>query len=78
MLVLSDWTFESPERVFHKLKTMSGAYNYQQRTVGDFFDDVRQDGLGATLRERWMWGQMRMNPTDLSDVTSATYTYLLN
>ena len=78
VLVLSDWTFESPARVFHKLKAMSGTYNYQQRTLGDFVDDVRQRGLGATLRERWMWGQMRMNPTDLSDVTGATYTYLLN
>ena len=78
VLVLSDWTFESPERVFHKLKAMSGAYNYQQRTVGDFIHDVRQDGLGKTVQERWMWGQMRMSPTDLSDVTAATYTYLLN
>jgi CopA family copper-resistance protein len=25
-----------------------------------------------------MWGEMRMNPTDLSDVTGYTYTYLMN
>jgi CopA family copper-resistance protein len=25
-----------------------------------------------------MWGNMRMNPTDLSDVTAHTYTYLMN
>ena len=25
-----------------------------------------------------MWGRMRMNATDLADVTGATYTYLVN
>jgi CopA family copper-resistance protein len=25
-----------------------------------------------------MWGEMRMNPTDLADVSGATYTYLVN
>ena len=25
-----------------------------------------------------MWGEMRMNPTDLVDVGGATYTYLMN
>jgi CopA family copper-resistance protein len=67
VILLSDWTFESPERVFHKLKTMGQSYNYQQR-----------DGLDATLAERMMWGDMRMSRTDLADVTAATYTYLIN
>ena len=78
VIVLSDWTFESPERVFHKLKTMGQSYNYQQRTLGDFFRDVQRDGLDATLAERMMWGDMRMSRTDLADVTAATYTYLVN
>ncbi len=78
VIVLSDWTFESPERVFHKLKTMGQSYNYQQRTLGDFFRDVQLDGLDATLAERMMWGDMRMSRTDLADVTAATYTYLVN
>jgi CopA family copper-resistance protein len=78
VILLSDWTFEQPERVFHKLKVQSGNYNYQQRTLGDFFRDVQRDGLKATLAERRMWGAMRMNPTDLADVTAATYTYLVN
>ena len=25
-----------------------------------------------------MWGEMRMDPTDISDVTGSTYTYLIN
>ena len=31
-----------------------------------------------TTEERLMWGQMRMNPRDISDVTGSTYTYLIN
>jgi CopA family copper-resistance protein len=35
-------------------------------------------GLSGALAKRKMWDQMRMNPTDLSDVGGSTYTYLLN
>jgi CopA family copper-resistance protein len=78
VVMLSDWTDESPERIFAKLKKQSDYYNFQQRTVGDLFRDVRRQGLGATLDERAMWGEMRMSPTDLADVSGYTYTYLLN
>jgi CopA family copper-resistance protein len=78
VVLLSDWSHEAPERIFSKLKKMSDSYNYQQRTVGDFIRDVRSNGLAATLDERRMWGDMRMSPADLADVTAATYTYLVN
>ena len=78
VVLLSDWTDENPERVFAKLKKQSDYYNFHKRTAGDFFRDVRERGLGATLDDRWMWGNMRMNPTDLADVSGATYTYLMN
>mgnify|MGYP001262315545 CR=1 FL=1 len=78
VLVLSDWTFENPYRVFAKLKKMSDAYNYQQRTVGDFLADAKARGLGAAWADRAMWGQMRMSPRDIADVTGATYHYLIN
>jgi CopA family copper-resistance protein len=78
VLVLSDWSFESPYRIFAKLKKMSDAYNYQQRTVGDFLKDAQARGLGAAWNERAMWGQMRMSPRDIADVTGATYHYLIN
>lgn len=78
VIVLSDWTDEDPARVFSKLKKQSDYYNFNQRTVGDFVRDVRRIGLGATLSDRKMWGEMRMSPTDLSDVTGYTYTYLMN
>src|SRR3546814_5186413 len=30
------------------------------------------------LKDRLMWGRMRMDPTDIADVTGAAYTYLVN
>lgn len=78
VVLLSDWTDMDPETVFAKLKKQSDYFNFNKRTVGDFFRDVRQHGLSAALADRRMWGQMRMNPTDLGDVTGATYTYLMN
>ena len=78
VVLLSDWTDEDPRRIFAKLKKQSDYFNFNRRTLGDFIRDVRQRGLSDTLADRAMWGQMRMNPTDLSDVTGYTYTYLMN
>jgi CopA family copper-resistance protein len=78
VVLLSDWTFEDPYRVLAKLKKQPDSYNFQKRTVFDFFSDVRRRGLLTTVRDRAMWSSMRMNPTDILDVTGATYTYLLN
>lgn len=78
VLVLSDWTFLSPKWVFAKLKKNSDGDNFQKRTIADFFRDVKRRGLGDTLAERLMWGRMRMDPTDLADVTGHTYRYLIN
>jgi CopA family copper-resistance protein len=78
VVMLTDWTDESPERVFSKLKKQSDYYNFNKRTVGDFMHDVRAQGLKRTLADRKMWGDMRMNPTDLADVSGYTYTHLMN
>ncbi|MGE4056105.1 MAG: copper resistance system multicopper oxidase [Vicinamibacterales bacterium] len=78
VILLSDWTDEDPERVFAKLKKQSDYYNFNKRTVGDFFRDVRERGLGSALADRAAWGEMRMNPTDLADISGYTYTYLMN
>jgi CopA family copper-resistance protein len=78
VVMLSDWTFESPERVFANLKRQPDYYNYQRRTLGDLFRDARDQGWSAALAERRMWAQMRMNPADIADVTGATYSYLMN
>jgi len=78
VVVLSDWTFLDPHRVFARLKKQSESFNFQKRTVGDFLRDARRQGLDAALDNRVMWGKMRMSPTDLADVTAAAYTYLVN
>jgi CopA family copper-resistance protein len=78
VVLLSDWTFESPQHIFATLKKMGDYYNRQQPTVGDFFRMAGEKGLGAALRERMRWGRMRMSPADIADVGGATYTYLMN
>ena len=77
-IILSDWTFEDPDTVFRNLKAAEGYYNYQKRTIFETFEDVRQQGLEKTWKQREMWGQMRMSPRDIADVTGSTYTYLMN
>lgn len=78
ILVLSDWTFEHPHKVFARLKKDAGVYNFQQRTMGDFVRDSRENGLGPTFADRASWGAMRMSPADISDITASVYTYLIN
>jgi CopA family copper-resistance protein len=78
VVMLNDWTDEDPERVYAKLKKKSDYYNFAQPTAGDFFRDVSSKGLNQALAMRKMWNEMRMNPTDLSDVSGYTYTYLMN
>ncbi|HSD73895.1 MAG TPA: copper resistance system multicopper oxidase [Steroidobacteraceae bacterium] len=78
VVMLSDWTDEAPQRLFAKLKKQSDYYNYHRRTVGDFARDVERTGWGPTVRDRLTWGEMRMSPTDLADVSAHTYTYLCN
>jgi FtsP/CotA-like multicopper oxidase with cupredoxin domain len=77
-LLLSDWTDHDPEHIYATLKRQSDYYNFGKRTVADFLADVRDKGFAATVDERQMWGAMRMNPTDLADVTGYAYTYLMN
>jgi CopA family copper-resistance protein len=76
--MLTDWTDEEPMTVVSNLKQQSDYYNKNRRTLGTFADDARRDGLSATVDDRMMWGKMRMSPTDIMDVTGATYTFLMN
>jgi CopA family copper-resistance protein len=78
VLLLSDWTDHDPEHIYATLKRQSDYYNFGKRTVSDFLADVREKGFSAAAADRRMWGGMRMNPTDLADVTGYAYTYLLN
>jgi CopA family copper-resistance protein len=78
VVMLSDWSNENPEAIVSNLKFDSSYYNFGQRTIGTFFDDVEKKGLAATVADRIEWGKMRMDPTDILDVSGATYTYLVN
>jgi len=78
VVFLSDWSDENPDTIVSNLKFQSDYYNYGQRTVGTFVDDAAQKGLAATVANRLEWGKMRMSPTDILDVSGATYTYLIN
>jgi CopA family copper-resistance protein len=78
VVMLSDWTDEEPAEIYHKLKMLSHYYNFNQRTVGDLWREVRDKGVARTWDERAMWNQMRMSDRDLSDVTGDTYTFLMN
>ena len=78
VVMLSDWSFESPETLFSNLKKQGGYYNFQKRTAGEFLTDVRRMGLWTAIQNYLMWDQMRMDPTDFTDVTGYTFTYLMN
>ena len=78
VVLLSDWTDTDPERIFAILKKQSDYFNFGKRTAGDLVADVREKGWSQAIADRRMWGQMRMNPTDLLDVSGYAYTYLMN
>ncbi len=69
VIVLSDWTFRHPHQVMARLKAQAGYFNRRKQSLSD----------GAmSAADRAAWGRMRMDPTDIADVTGATYTYLVN
>ncbi|VVP21023.1 Copper resistance protein A [Pseudomonas fluorescens] len=78
VVMLTDWTDEDPASLMNTLKKQSDYYNYNKRTVGDFIHDVSEKGWASTVTDRKMWAEMKMNPTDLADVSGATYTFLMN
>ncbi|WP_442678308.1 copper resistance system multicopper oxidase [Sphingomonas sp. ASY06-1R] len=73
VIVLSDHSQLHPHRIFMKLKKQSGYFNRQQQTLAGLLK-----GEDQPLQDRLEWGKMRMDPTDVADVTGSTYTYLVN
>ncbi len=78
VVMLTDWTDANPMTILSNLKQQSDYYNYHRRTLPQFLAEARRHGLVATLEDRLMWARMRMSPTDIMDITGATYTFLLN
>ncbi len=75
---LSDWSDEAPEDIYAKLKKRGDYYNFNERTAGDLWRDIKEKGLSQTWSDRRMWNQMHMSERDIADVTAYTYTYLMN
>ncbi|TKD53172.1 copper resistance system multicopper oxidase [Sphingomonas baiyangensis] len=73
VIVLSDHSPLHPHTIFRKLKQMGGYFNFQKQTLAD-----QLAGRGQSAAERAEWGAMRMDPSDVADVTGSTYTYLVN
>jgi len=78
VVLLSDWSDEKPTTIYRKLKQSSDYYNFSQRTVGDFFSEVKKKGFSKAFGDRKMWNEMRMTDRDISDVSGYTYTHLMN
>jgi CopA family copper-resistance protein len=73
VIILADWSPVHPHRMLQRLKQMGGYYNRQKQTLAGLLAARDQ-----SLEERIAWGAMRMDPTDISDVTGAAYSYLVN
>ena len=79
VLILSDWTDQNPADLLRYLKSESHFDNYRQPTFEELWHDIRELGLKRAFAKRQMWNQMRMSPTDFTDLSGvSTFTYLLN
>jgi CopA family copper-resistance protein len=73
VILLSDHSPLHPHALFRKLKLQGGYFNRRKQTLGGL-----AEGKDQPLEDRIEWGRMRMDPTDISDVTGSTYSYLIN
>ena len=76
VVLLSDFHEDEGNTIMANLKKSSEYYVYARRTVGDFFADAKEKGFGKAWENARMWGEMRMPPTDLADISN--YTFLVN
>jgi len=73
VIMLSDWSPVHPHVLLKRLKQMGGYHNFQKQTLAGLLA-----GRDQPLSERLAWGRMRMDPTDIADVTGSAYTFLIN
>jgi len=73
---LTDKHPHSGDRIMRNLKMSADYYNRQQQTAGDFFAEAGENGFMATVKDRMMWGDMRMMKADVEDVQG--FTALIN
>jgi CopA family copper-resistance protein len=73
VIVLADHSDMHPHLFFKRLKQQGGVFNYQRQTISGLMA-----GRDQTLAERAEWAKMIMDPTDISDITGAVMTFLVN
>ncbi len=80
VVMLSEWSDEEPDEIMGNLKKESDYYNFSRPTLLGFFRNLFDPPKGATrssiVNERLMWAKMRMQRSDISDVSH--FTFLLN
>jgi CopA family copper-resistance protein len=77
VVVLSDWSFMHPHLIMQKLKKEAGYFNFQRLTLAGLIGE-RGPEEQMSLTDRLMWKRMRMDPTDIADITASAYIYLIN
>ena len=75
VIVLSDWSSMHPHMIFTRLKQEGGFFNRQKRTLADKMSGKPDPLSSADAR---MFGGMRMDPTDIADVSAAAFSFLIN
>lgn len=73
VIVLSDWSPMHPHEQLRRLKIAGGHFNDQKQTIAGLLT-----GKDQPLKDRLEWAAMRMDPTDISDVTGVIYSFLIN
>jgi CopA family copper-resistance protein len=79
IIMLSDWSDEA-KSVIKNLKADAGWYNFNKRTLVGLFQELSkapsEEARRAIINDRIAWSLMRMDPTDVADVSA--YTFLVN
>lgn len=73
VLMLADWSPLHPHEQLRRLKVQAGYFNRQRQDIAGLLAHRDQP-----LKDRLEWAKMRMDPTDISDVTGSTYSFLIN
>ena len=79
VILLSDWTSRNPHNLLKLLKQRADFDNYHLPDFKQLLADIAETDMKTVFDKRKMWNQMRMMPTDFTDLSGEnTFTYLMN
>tara|TARA_R110001606_G_scaffold311822_1_gene458658 strand:+ start:26 stop:1723 length:1698 start_codon:yes stop_codon:yes gene_type:complete len=79
VILLSDWTHRDPHNLLKLLKQRADFDNYHLPDFKKLLSDIAETDLKTAFDKRKSWNQMRMMPTDFTDLSGEnTFTYLIN